>query len=415
MNLASKTVRRGLPVGPKLHVVPLFNGLHIGYRKNASGATWTARRHLGNSKYEFWPLGNADDAKPADGLQTLSFDQASDKARQDALRKAQEASGEIVGGSYTVEQAMADYIKEKARELKCKPDDPKLARAQTTIDAFILPTLGSIQLAKLTHTTVKKWRDALADSAPRVRTREGREQVYRKIDQNDPDAVRARQASVNRVLTVIKAALNHAKAQKRVVSDSAWVDVKPFRKVDVAKIRFLTVDEVTALVAACSPDFQKLAKGGLLTGCRYGELCNMGVADFNAKDGNVYVAKSKNGESRYVDLNDAGIAFFTQIVEGRKPTEKMFLRANGKQWQESEQQRPMEAACEVAKIEGCTMHILRHTYASHAIMDGMPIEVLSKQLGHKDLRITMKHYAHLCKTFKQTLVMKHAPSFGFAS
>jgi hypothetical protein len=26
----------------------------------------------------------------------------------------------------------------------------------------------------------------------------------------------------------------------------------------------------------------------------------------------------------------------------------------------------------------------------------------------------MKHYAHLCKTFKQTLVMKHAPSFGFA-
>jgi hypothetical protein len=74
----------------------------------------------------------------------------------------------------------------------------------------------------------------------------------------------------------------------------------------------------------------------------------------------------------------------------------------------------MEAACEVAKIEGCTMHILRHTYASHAIMDGMPIEVLSKQLVHKDLRITMKHYAHLCKTFKQTLLMKHAPSFGFS-
>jgi site-specific recombinase XerD len=113
-------------------------------------------------------------------------------------------------------------------------------------------------------------------------------------------------------------------------------------------------------------------------------------------------------------LNDAGIAFFSQLIEGRKPTERLFLRSNGKPWQESEQQRPMEAACEVAKIEGCTMHILRHTYASHAIMDGMPIEVLSKQLGHKDLRITMKHYTHLCKTFKQRLVMKHASSFGFA-
>jgi hypothetical protein len=58
--------------------------------------------------------------------------------------------------------------------------------------------------------------------------------------------------------------------------------------------------------------------------------------------------------------------------------------------------------------------MVRHTYASHAIMDGMPIEVLSKQLGHKDLRITMKHYEQLCKTFKQTLVRQHAPSFGFA-
>ncbi len=49
----------------------------------------------------------------------------------------------------------------------------------------------------------------------------------------------------------------------------------------------------------------------------------------------------------------------------------------------------MDDACDTAKIEGVTFHILRHTYASHALMAGMTIEVLAQQLGHKDTRITM--------------------------
>jgi site-specific recombinase XerD len=62
----------------------------------------------------------------------------------------------------------------------------------------------------------------------------------------------------------------------------------------------------------------------------------------------------------------------------------------------------MDAACEAAKLEGVTFHILRHPYASHAVMNGMPIAVLSEQLGHKDTRITGWHYAHLCQTYKQS-------------
>lgn len=44
---------------------------------------------------------------------------------------------------------------------------------------------------------------------------------------------------------------------------------------------------------------------------------------------------------------------------------------------------------------------------------GMTIEVLAQQLGHKDTRITMRHYAHLCPTFKQDSIRRYAPSFGF--
>ena len=72
-------------------------------------------------------------------------------------------------------------------------------------------------------------------------------------------------------------------------------------------------------------------------------------------------------------------------MAGRKPTEKLLVKADGSPWQQSEQKRPMDAACETAGVEGVTFHILRHTFASHAVMAGMTIEVLAKQLGHKDI------------------------------
>jgi integrase len=75
----------------------------------------------------------------------------------------------------------------------------------------------------------------------------------------------------------------------------------------------------------------------------------------------------------------------------------------------------MNDAWESPKLQGVTFHILRHTYASHSLINGMTIEVLAQQLGHKDTRITMRHYAHLCPTFKQESVRRNAPSFGFAA
>jgi integrase len=373
-------------------------GLAVGYFKGATGGTWIARHFSVGTGRRKASIGVADDFMDADGRTVLSFAQAQVAAQNWLTKKNAEDTGEVIAGSYTVAQAMADYVANLER-VKRKSQ--------------YLPTLGHIELAKLRHGKVRAWLTALSETTPRVRTRVGKAQAFRTIDADSPDAMRKRQATANRILSVLKAALNYAAKETHITTDAAWKDVSPFERVDVPKVRFLTADEVTALVANCGPDFQLLVKGALLTGCRYGELCRMTAADF--KDGKVYIAQSKNGESRYVDLNDAGIEFFAELGEGRKPKEKLFLKANGIQWQTSEQFRPMNAACEAAKVEGVTFHILRHTYASHALMAGMTIEVLAQQLGHKDTRITMRHYAHLCPTFKQESIRRYAPSFGFGS
>jgi integrase len=406
--IVNRTVRAKLPQrrDPYWHLIA--EGQHLGYRKGATGGTWIARIYDTGRGRRFESLGAADDVIDADGRSVLSFQQAQEKARVWFGQLAQIESGEVQGGSYTVAQAMADYVANQER-VKRKSQ----YRTNALVKAHILPTLGHIELAKLTHGKVKTWRDALAETAPRVRTRVGKAQKYRTIDADSADTMRKRQATANRILTVLKAALNFAHEERRVASKAAWEAVKPFRKVDVPKVRFLTADEVTALVAACSPDFQSLVKGALLTGCRYGELTAMTVKGFNDEDGKVYVAESKNGEARYVDLNNEGVEFFAELSEGRAQNDRLFLRSNGKAWKTSEQQRPMDDACTAAKLEDVTFHILRHTYASHAVMNGMPIGVLSEHLGHKDTRITERHYAHLCQSYKQKLVRANAPSFGF--
>ncbi|MCY4555433.1 MAG: site-specific integrase [Chloroflexi bacterium] len=47
-----------------------------------------------------------------------------------------------------------------------------------------------------------------------------------------------------------------------------------------------------------------------------------------------------------------------------------------------------------AGIEDVRLHDLRHTHASHAVMNRVPIPVVSRMLGHSSVRTTMR-YAHL--------------------
>ena len=47
-----------------------------------------------------------------------------------------------------------------------------------------------------------------------------------------------------------------------------------------------------------------------------------------------------------------------------------------------------------AGIGDVPLHELRHTHASHAVMNGVPVPVVSRLLGHADVSMTLR-YAHL--------------------
>ncbi len=58
-----------------------------------------------------------------------------------------------------------------------------------------------------------------------------------------------------------------------------------------------------------------------------------------------------------------------------------------------------EACAAAGIVPAASFHVLRHTYGSRLAMREVPIPVIAAQLGHADLRITMRHYAHLAPSY----------------
>lgn len=246
--------------------------------------------------------------------------------------------------------------------------------------------LGSTKLEDLTAEQVRKWHAKLAKASARVRTKKGAEQKFR-TNEDDPERERRRKSTANRILTILKAALNRSWRDGHVASDRAWRRVEPFKNVESARIRYLALDEATRFVNAADEDFRKLVRGALETGARYGELCGMLVADYNSDAGTVSVPDPKTGKPRHIVLSFDGVDFFDEITAGRGGAEPIFLKADGSRWLTDHQSEPMRETNKRARISPpINFHGLRHTWASHAVMNGMPLLVVAKNLGHPSLR-----------------------------
>ena len=384
-------------------------GCGIGYRRGAKGGTWIARCRDDRGKQHYEALGAADDAREADGQTVFTFSQAQELARKFFARAARREDGEetAVAGPATVKQALDDYF--AARERR---GSKSVSADRYAAEARIVPELGSVVVEKLSAKKLRSWHAAVAAAPKLLRTaKSATKRATKAVDEADTEALCARRSTSNRLLTVLKAALNHSYHEGLVASDEAWRKVKPFREVDAAVVRFLTEAECKRLVNTCGECFCDLVRGALLTGCRYGELIRMTTADFNVSARTITVRQSKAGKPRHVTLTDEGGLLFASLTAGSKQRDLIFRRSDGSSWKASHQQRPLSEASERAKIDPpATFHVLQHTYASALAMRGVPMGVIAAQLGHADTRMTEKHYAHLTPSYVSQTIRASLPS-----
>jgi integrase len=408
----NRTARGRLASRRRPYYRKLEEGVHLGYRKPkgrkdrpATSGKWVLRQYIGEGTYRVSNIAIADDHSDADGVKVLNFDQAANRAREHMVQHARGSAG--IAGPLTVAHALADYC----AYLEHNGQDPHDARRRA--NAFILPGLGSLECSKLTAERLRSWLAALAKTPPRLRTSRGEAQQHGDLDHTDAEAIRRRRATANRNFTVLRAALNHAFREGKVQSDIAWRRVKPFRSVDAARIRFLSVAEAKRLVNATDSEFRPMVEAALCTGCRYSELGRLEVQDFDPDAGTLTIRQSKSGKPRKVYLTDEGVQLFKHLALGRAGKDLLLRHANGRPWGQSNQQLPMRLACAHAKIvPPISFHQLRHTFASLCVKAGMPMKVVAEALGHASTQMTEARYSHLAPSHVADTIRKHAPTFG---
>jgi integrase len=313
-------------------------GAHLGYRKPKHGAgKWVWRRYLGGETYEVESIGAADDYSDADGVVILDYKQAQEELRKRMVERAHTAAGKT--GPFTVNDAMEFYF--AALQSQGRPEDA-ITDARYRCEAHIKPKLGDKEAGKVTKKMFTKWRDELVKSPPRLRTKPGEKQKFRKLDTSE-EGLRRRQATANRIWTELRAALNAAFLDGKIASNSEWKNVEPFDSVDGVRVRYLSIAESKRLINAADPDFRLIVQAALATGARYGQLAKLTVGDFNP-DAGTATMRTRKGKGKvkvhHVHLTSEGVEFFKAACLKRSGTgELIFTKADGEPWRASHQNR----------------------------------------------------------------------------
>lgn len=173
-----------------------------------------------------------------------------------------------------------------------------------------------------------------------------------------------------------------------------------------------TEDDIEKLEADRS-DAAKIVLMLLSTGMRIGELFSLPVADYHG----TYVIggeKTEAGRNRIIPIREEGKPYFAYFA--KKVTGPLLLSGyDGQHSPENYRKRDYYPLLSRLGIEKKTPHATRHTYATRAVKEGLPPEILQKVLGHADYSTTANIYTHIdpdtiVEAVTHTLLTESIPS-----
>ncbi len=247
--------------------------------------------------------------------------------------------------------------------------------------------------------------------------------------------------TINRSITTLKGMFNKA-VEWEMVDENVLNRVRKAKNLEGAteRLRYLSIEECFSLEDACDPHLKPIVITALNTGLRKSEIFTLQWDNhIDLRHGFILLDnKTKNGERREIPINDVlratlqgitrrlDIPYVFHNPDTDKPygrVDKSFnsalKKAEVQQCTKCEYQKAKDTIrkemeycprcnSEMMVKKGITdfhFHDLRHTFASHLVMAGVDITTVSKLLGHKSLKMTLR-YAHLSPAHKVEAVRK---------
>jgi len=198
------------------------------------------------------------------------------------------------------------------------------------------------------------------------------------------------------------------------------IHLKTERNPTEEKLNILTQSEVKQLFRATefshSESRFRLRDKAILTilyscGLRRNEAVHLDISDIFFDKERVFVRKGKNYKERFVPINRKNAEILEDyIYEARtefynsKDSEALFISQQGKRLNGmsfANRLRFIVKATNNKNIEekNITLHILRHSIATHLLQKEVPLESIKTFLGHSSLEST-QIYTHLLKSIE---------------
>ncbi len=262
-----------------------------------------------------------------------------------------------------------DYVTTPCKADHCGRWKPSTRRnVEYHLGSQLLPAFGHLPLDRITPAGVDAWFDRYSITAP---------------------------GNANKALELLRRIMNHAVANGHV----ALNPTRRTRKNSRPRLtRFLSAEEIVRLHEALDECVaERPARAGqadiirllLFTGARKSEIKNLRWSEvdgdtlrlIDSKTGPRTVYLSENARA-VIDRQRDGNGLFvfpSPVNPGRPYGDDLWL------W---------PRVRERAGLAGVRLHDLRHSYASQAVMKGIPLPVVARLLGHSRSTMTLR-YAHV--------------------
>jgi site-specific recombinase XerD len=370
--------RAKLKARPAIYWQRLSTGQHIGLRKlsPASSGTWIARAY--------------DDAAGKQIKRSLgAFDDLPANKRFDAAKKAAEEWFDHLGRggtaeTITVRKACENYVDHVRDDLKAEDRANDIdARFKRRV---YRETIAKMILQKINKQHVDAWRRKL-EKTPVVAN------PYAAVE--DQVTRERSKSSVNRDMTALRAALNHAHDSGAVTTDMAWrVALRPAKNVDGRRDIYLDRAQRRALIEKAPTDVAQLLTGMSLLPLRPGALAGLTVANFDKRLGVLVIGKDKAGKDRRIKLPKATAAFIEGHAKDKTPAAPLLARADGLAWTKDAWKKPIKAAALAAELPAATTaYAMRHSVITDLVTNGLDLLTVA-QLSGTSVAMIEKHYGH---------------------